>query len=86
MYQTGNDKMPDLVIPPAEMGTFFDPHHQVCGFTFSDATGQKFLLPIPGAMMSALINDARRQLDSFEGSLNWISQPGVAVEQAPSGN
>lgn len=85
MYSTGNDKMPDLVIPPAEMGTFFDPHHQVCGFTFSDATGQKFLLPIPGAMMSALVDDARRQLDAIEGAKDWISQPGVAAERVPSG-
>lgn len=85
MFQTGSDKMPDLVIPPAEMGTFFDPQYQVCGFTFSDSSGQKFLLPIPAAMMSALVNDARRQLDEIPGALDWTSQPGMAAQKTPAG-
>jgi hypothetical protein len=79
-------KLPDLVIPPAEMGTFFDPGNQVCGFTFSDATGQMFLLPIPGEMMSALVNEARRQMDSIEGVESWISQPGVVAQKVPDGH
>ncbi len=68
------------------MGVFFDPTAQVCGFTFMDGGGQLILLPIPGEMMSALVNDARRQLDSIDGALHWLSVPGVAVQQKAAGH
>lgn len=79
-------KLPDAVLPPQEMGVFFDPAAQVCGFTFMDGGGQVILLPIPGEMMSALVDDARRQLDSIDGAIHWLSVPGVAVEKAPAGH
>ena len=81
-------QVPDLVIPPAEMGTFFDPANQICGFSFTDGSGQRYLLPIPGEMMSRMVNDARQQMDSIDGVEHWISQPGVVVEKVavPVGN
>ncbi len=74
-------KLPDVVIPPNEMGTFFDVSNQVCGFTFTDGAGQMYLLPIPGEMMSRMVTDARQQMDSIDGFEHWISQPGVVVEK-----
>jgi hypothetical protein len=76
---------PDAVLPPQEMGTFFDPELQVCGFTIMDADGRVILVPIPGEIMSALVDDARRELDSIEGATKWLSIPG-AVADAPSGS
>lgn len=78
-------RLPDAVLPPQEMGVYFDPSAQVCGFTFMDGGGQVILLPIPGDMMSALVDDARRQLDSIEGAMHWLSLPGVGTRPAPAG-
>ncbi|MBL8518811.1 MAG: hypothetical protein JNM76_17735 [Betaproteobacteria bacterium] len=74
-----SSRLPDAVLPPQEMGTFFDPSLQVCGFTILDPDGRLILVPIPGEIMSALINDARRELDSIDGAMNWLSIPGAVA-------
>lgn len=81
-----SNRLPDAVLPPQEMGVYFDPGLQVCGFTFMDGGGQVILLPVPGEIMSALVNDARHQLDTIDGALNWLSIPGASTEKAPAGD